>query len=233
MKQTKDPKQTKLNHQEAYDLLPWYANGTLEKDELQQVEQHLEHCTECQQAFEEYQVTQEGVKAQQSETTWQPSNAHFQNIMSQVDATSTQNEPVKGKSSFDLWERLHNWFAELLEAPATVRWTLAGQAALVLCLSVVVGVMIPKESPDATFQTFSTESASKSDATKLIRVVFSQDMPLNELTQLLNQVSAKIIDGPSKHGVFTISVQEGEITEALSALREDGKVKFAEQVATE
>ena len=34
-------------HQEAQKLLPWYANGTLERAEQTRVETHLRDCAEC------------------------------------------------------------------------------------------------------------------------------------------------------------------------------------------
>ena len=35
-------------HQEVWELLPWYANGTLEREEAAEVEAHLASCPACQ-----------------------------------------------------------------------------------------------------------------------------------------------------------------------------------------
>ena len=49
------------NHPEA--LLPWLANGTLEGDELRQVEEHLRSCLVCRQELAELRRLRREVKA--------------------------------------------------------------------------------------------------------------------------------------------------------------------------
>src|SRR5215471_11543964 len=36
-----------MNHREIIELLPWYANQTLDEDERKTVETHLSECAEC------------------------------------------------------------------------------------------------------------------------------------------------------------------------------------------
>ena len=40
------------SHRRTQELLPWFLNGTLEGEEAQQVEQHLQECPACQSELE-------------------------------------------------------------------------------------------------------------------------------------------------------------------------------------
>jgi hypothetical protein len=43
---------TSDNHGEVSELLPWYVNGTLDKEECQLVRQHVDNCPDCRDDFE-------------------------------------------------------------------------------------------------------------------------------------------------------------------------------------
>jgi anti-sigma-K factor RskA len=49
------------NHQTIRDLLPGYALGALDSDEMQTVASHLRTCTECQQALNDYELIESGL----------------------------------------------------------------------------------------------------------------------------------------------------------------------------
>lgn len=44
------------------ELLPWYVNGTLEEDELREVEEHLRSCVACRREVEEWGELRRGVQ---------------------------------------------------------------------------------------------------------------------------------------------------------------------------
>lgn len=46
------------------ELLPWFVNGTLEGEELHQVEEHLRSCLSCRREVEELRKLRSGVKEQ-------------------------------------------------------------------------------------------------------------------------------------------------------------------------
>jgi len=47
-----------LNHRRVRQLLPWYVNGTLEGEELTEVERHLRRCSRCRAEIEGLQKLQ-------------------------------------------------------------------------------------------------------------------------------------------------------------------------------
>jgi hypothetical protein len=62
-----------------------------------------------------------------------------------------------------------------------------------------------------------------------MRVVFAPDASLSKVNELLRQVEANIVAGPSEAGVYTLSAPAGEdVQQILLTLRTHKEVLFAE-----
>jgi hypothetical protein len=64
-------------------------------------------------------------------------------------------------------------------------------------------------------------------------VVFAPDAPLNKVNELLRQIDANIIAGPSEAGVYTLSASAGkDVQRIIVTLRAHPEVLFAEPSQT-
>ena len=91
------------------ELLPWYANGTLEGDELRQVEEHLASCLACRREVQQLEALRGGVKEASDPSAGQgaPGGEGLERLMAALDlpeaagpdaATETQaaDDPKNG-----------------------------------------------------------------------------------------------------------------------------------------
>jgi hypothetical protein len=215
-------------HQEVWALLPWYVNGTLVGQELQQVETHLALCTRCQ---EELVYCRELSTAVQTagEIAWEPSAAHLERIFARIDAAEAPSARA--------W-RWPPWLAEqyrlaagmLRHTPPLMRWAFAAQGALVLLLASVLVWRAPSPSLYPTLSVVPQDSASVGQQ---VRLVFAEDMTERELRALLSSVGGTITGGPSLHGAYTVEIAPSmPLDTVLRTLRAQQKVRLAEPITT-
>lgn len=218
-------------HVQIMATLPWYVNRSLDDTEHQHVQKHIEQCTVCQKEIETLQKLENAIQQQDTKTTWQPDRHHLQSIFNRIDDIDQTAQTPQTSTSVSIWQRISNQFKNFFDVSSAMRWTFAAQSALVIVLSVVLVLHVP-EPTNTSFQTFSTEKYSSHDNNQQIRIVFSETMPLGELSSLLTSIPATIVQGPSQHGVFTIELekQDADLTQALATLRQNTHVSFAEAV---
>ena len=220
-------------HQEVWELLPWYANGTLERQELQQVERHLATCTVCQAELLRCRNMAAGVQAI-VEVAWAPSADHFAQLMARIDAATTQPSWRKR-----WWQaccaRYRDVCAVLQSTPLTIRWTLAAQGTLVLVLA---GILVWRTLlPTGPYHTLSTASRPGLPTPMQLRVVFADDMTAHEIRTLLTHIGGTIVQGPSSVGAYTVAVSHPpssstEISAVLEVMRTHHKVRLAEPLSS-
>ena len=215
------------HHASAWELLPWYVNGSLNADEAVPVERHLANCPACRQEVERCRNLAVVTKSSRPEKRqgWAPSPRHFGQILAQVDAAETA--PSTGRPS--LARRLRSW---LIETPTPMRWAFAFQAALIVALT---GVLLAPAPPDATYGTLSRAAESAASERVRMRMVFTEDATEKELRDLLHDIDATIVDGPTPRGIYTVqlSVAASERAEQISVqAARHPKVRFVAVVAS-
>jgi len=214
------------HHESAWELLPWYVNGSLNADEAVPVERHLANCPACRQEVERCRNLALVTRSSRLENRqgWAPSPRHFGQILAQVDAAETA--PSTGRPS--LAHRLRSW---LLETPTPMRWAFAFQAALIVALT---GVLFAPAPPDAPYETLSRTAESAASERVRLRMVFAEEATEKELRDLLHDIDATIVDGPTPQGIYTVqlSVAASASAEQISAkVARHPKVRFAAVVA--
>ena len=208
-------------HRRVWDLLPWYANGTLAEAEQRTVEIHLEACALCRAELSVCRGLGAALR-QAPETAPAPHPAQLARVLARIDA-----EEAAGRRS--PWSRLR----ELLAAtPSAARWAFAVQLALVLVLA---GALLRQ--PEPAFHTLSDaapESAAAPGMAKL-RVVFAPGTTEQEIRDLLLSVRGQITAGPSPLGVYTVEVPAAPdpLPDVLAQLRRHRQVSLAEPVEGE
>jgi len=85
-------------NEHSYDLLPWFAAGTLAADERDRVQQHIAGCATCQRELEQWQVIAQAVNADVSEQAIALSR-EAEHQMPSISLTLSRTNSRKGTSS--------------------------------------------------------------------------------------------------------------------------------------
>jgi hypothetical protein len=205
-----------MNHNEAWDLIPWFVNGRAPADQYARLEQHLTRCPECRAE----------VAAQRQ-------------IMTAMQAPQTL-ESMPHASLQKLWMRIDGQPAvPALPTPASQRpklaaWVAAAVAAQVLLLGVLTVVLLSTRGPgggnDGAFRTVSSPPDAAGSAA--VRAVFASEMQVGELQALLERAHLRIVGGPTAEGVLTLGLESpsDDAAHALAVVRTDPAARFAEPI---
>ena len=199
---------TKVDHNTAAELLPWYANGTLAEDRHAAVEQHLRQCLPCRSAYK-HELRVQRLLKEQPDVPLGPEHG-LSDLLRQVDAGAA------GRRSF----------TRMLPA---FGYGLAAAVSLAIVWSMLLSPR-PIDTPDAA--SFSTLTAGSAVTADRIDVVFAADVAEAEVHEIVTGLGAEIVDGPSALGRYTIRVPAGEASDLaawLARLSADPRVRFAGQ----
>ena len=197
-------------HKVADVLLPWFVNGTLDKDELAFVEQHLSECVRCQR---EVQWLRELRAACVDGEAAPGASAVFRNLRRQLDEPRAGRGKVASLSK--LWRRVPTWS----------RWAMAAQLAAIVALG---AGLLPSTDGLAPYRTLGARSAAA--PTGSLVVVFDPTTPESELRRMLRKAGARIADGPTQTNAYVLKVAAGQRVEAVQTLRAEPAVVLVEQL---
>jgi anti-sigma factor RsiW len=225
-------------HRRVQELLPWYANGTLDEGERRTVEEHAERCAGCREEIAADRRLGEAL-GQEEIAAPAPHPAQLARLMERLDAPSGAEEPAE---PVRLLARLR---ALLGDTPAPVRWALAAQLALVVGVLGFAGLgglsgrgSRPAAAAPASFRTLSSpdpETAAAAPDTVRLRVMFAEQTPERQIRELVLGLGGRIAGGPSPLGAYVVEVPAGRdaLTVVLAHLRSRPEIELAEPVAGE
>ncbi|HXC57830.1 MAG TPA: zf-HC2 domain-containing protein [Steroidobacteraceae bacterium] len=203
-----------MNHRNAWDLIPWFVNGSIADNERAGLQHHVEGCAACREEIE------------------------AQRLLLQTMRTPPQVESMPHGSLQKLWQRIDENPAPAQEeapvarSPQAFRWLAAAVIVQALLLGVLATVMLrsPRSDADAAYRTVSTAVVEPGPAS--VRAVFSPDMTLGELQALLERAHLRIVNGPSADGVYTLATatRGDDPKQALLTLRAHPAARFAEPI---
>lgn len=193
-----------MNQDQARELLPWYAAGSLDTEEAQQVADLVEQSPELKQELSQLRLVQDAVAdVGEEEPQFRPQM--IQEALAQIDEMEANkvvsiswNKRVKQAAS-DYLSRLQ-WEA----TPAFAKAAVFAQVALVGLLSVA---LLNSNSGEQVAETLSGDSVT-ADSRQTINVSFNEGVTEIALRQYLNSLGAEIVSGPSALGIYTIAVNE-------------------------
>ena len=116
-------------HQRVWELLPWYANGSLAERERERVEAHLAACPRCQ---EEERICRRTAGRRGAEPARWPPRPHpvqLQRMLARIEESESEEQESAGG-----WRLLAPSAPLVRATPRPLRWALVAQAAVILLL---------------------------------------------------------------------------------------------------
>jgi len=199
-------------------LLPWYLSGRLEADERRRVEDALAEDRELRRALEAVRAEKAAVTAA-NEAVEPPSERALERLLAGIDAEEegAPAPPPTAPRRPGLWERLRDVLPPL--SPSGLR--LAGAAATVLIVAqaaVIAALVAIPRAPDPSYQTAAGPTAEVAAPGPRIHVGFRPEVTVGEINALLAELDARLVDGPSAEGLYTIALQRDPGPAALNEL---------------
>lgn len=196
-------------HKAAYELLPWYVNGTLDAAEQAMVDAHLQHCSRCQAEVEWQRQLR---TAHQALPPASNADRAFAQLRAQL------GQPASRPPWFDHLRQ--RWW----RSPGWARWTMALQAAAIAALVAIIGV--PPNSPP-TYRGLGSADTTTANLVVTIRPQTTEQA----LRRLLQAQQARIVGGPTVTDAYLLRVPPGRETAIAAALRADPAIALAEPLA--
>jgi Putative zinc-finger len=222
-------------HQRIWELLPWYANGTLPDPDRERVEAHVALCRRCEDEVEVCRRTAAAVKSQ-GEVAPSPHPIQLRRTLARIDDFERSRiwAAANSEASEDSNQTGRGFGAPLraliAATPRPLRGALVAQVAIiVLLLGVLAWSELHPAPAPVTYQTLSDPAAAPAP-TVALRVMFSPRTTEKEMRELLQGVRGQITAGPSSIGVYTVEVPAaGDPPSAvLARLRSEAVVSLAE-----
>lgn len=216
-----------MKHEEANDLLSWYATGTLDTTESDAVEAHVADCAECGAELTELRFLHVAVAEDGGEEpAFRPELV--QNALAQIDREARDVRRGEGflaglAEQFSAFAERFAWSG----TPVFARYALAGQLVLVVGLAAILVLQQPVE------QEYGTLSGGAGQTDQLVRysLVFAPEVSESDLRLLLQESEVELVAGPSSLGVYTIGVRAAlDQTTVLARLRASELIAFVEPV---
>lgn len=208
-------------HSETWDLIPWLVNGRADGAERQRAEAHLRDCPACRSELDLQQRLQAEM-VQRSGLDQLPSGS-FQRLMAKIDTLEETSERASLRRA-------------VRSRPSLSRWLMAAVIVESIGLMFLSAKLWRNENPQALAAPYHTvTSPTPAMGSAVIRAVFSPQLPLQELQNLLDASHLKIVSGPTEAGVYSLALPSSAdphaIETALRELRAQPSVRFAEPVA--
>ncbi|MBY6003073.1 hypothetical protein KUV62_04090 [Salipiger bermudensis] len=191
-------------YETAWELIPWYVNGSLPEDEAELVRHQARISPEfAAEVARQHDLAQQVATVDPSDA---PVDRSWEKLRAQIDAEATARAPVP---------RSRGWLAGLRGG-----YTLGGLGVAACVLLAVV--LFQPEGDD--YQTLT----SGSEAGPAIKFQLAGDLSPDALAQLLAAHGLTLIDGPSEAGVYTAAASaEADLATAARDLMATPEVLFA------
>jgi len=204
-------------------LLPWYAAGTLDPHESQQVERALASDPElaARYAWVRAELEQE---THVSDAAGEPSARDVKTLFAKIDALPAQ----KSRTSIDIGARIAEFLAAL--SPRTLAWSaMAAALAIVLEAGFLAGFVLKEKGPGG-FETASAP-ANVSGEGSYVLLRFQPQAAAADVANFLETNKLSIVGGPSTGGLYRVRVAptklaKVDLMQIVNALQDNKVVGF-------
>lgn len=218
----------KSEHQEVWELLPWYINHSLDTTEEHRVRTHAKNCIACKiELTQQQQIFEKVNQVNLLQQTAQISFAQLKQRIEKQPKVSVISEHDKQRKMIQRFEFFcSNFFSfNYLKYAAVV----AG-----IIMLTVPFIFSPFEMHESTnvYRTLATSPEGIGRENNLARVVFSEHATSQQIKDILISISGHIINGPSRNGVYEVAIGNHqasmqEINESITRLQNHNLVIFA------
>ncbi len=242
---------TKLTHDDAFALLPWYVNESLAETEAPQVHAHVADCAVCQQEIATLNSMLRAV-ATSNETLPEPAPEMLDRVLNRIDDYGAARAGrARAESTTPRWSaRLNAFWLALFPWR---RVAMAGQFVALLLLAVAIvftaqrarrfedqaarerlradhNEQLLKET-EQRYETLVGPNRTNGAQGARLNVAFQEHATEKEIRDLLNDINATIISGPSPQRIYVIALSAARgpdrqrlVTSALTQLRAKPRV---------
>ncbi|MBS0416536.1 MAG: zf-HC2 domain-containing protein [Proteobacteria bacterium] len=214
-------------HEEIWLLLPWLATGRLSASEREVAEEHVRHCSACEQELAVQHLMGKGF-TEPDRVTYAPGPS-FRKLMDRIDSEEGTESVRRPKSQ-------PSWISRLshvsLWRPPGLAW-----AASFLLMFGITGMMVQAYRWSQPLYATHTDTAP---APTVLHVALDRNIPIGEVEELLRAGGAQIVHGPDSTGVLGVTpvgASGKSSTRQLHALAErlrtDPRVLWIEPLADE
>jgi hypothetical protein len=211
-------------HDQVWLLLPWLATGRLSAAERELAEEHVRHCSACEQELA-VQHLMGNALTEPDRVTYAPGPS-FRKLMDRIDAEEPGSRARKAGRAADVRSLLQR-----------LAW-----AASFLMLFGITGLIVQTyrwSQPD-----FRTVTDSPAVTPNVLHIALDRSIAIGEVEELLRTGGARIVEGPGNTGILgvtpvgvdarTPAAKVNKQMRALSArLRTDPRVLWVQPLADE
>lgn len=208
---------TRTDHLDAQDALPWLANGTLAGAELERVQAHVATCAQCRADLALLRTVHAAGPG--PDLDFDPDRA-LARLMPQLDAP-----PVQAKTGL-----LQRWRDRVAANDRT--WLRAAVAFQFGAIAVLAALLArPSGQPDSP-ASYRVLGAAGANGMARVVVTFRPDTPEAELRRIVRASGARIVGGPTVTDAWLVGA-DGRLDPVLSRLRAEPAVTLAEPLVVD
>ncbi|WP_349368861.1 hypothetical protein [Salinarimonas sp.] len=216
------PSHDPLDEDDVALLLPWYAAGTLEEDERRRVERFLEENPEQIAHLRAVEEELDGTQAL-NRALPAPGPGSIDAILAQVRreegraaARTTSPGTASSRGVGGLFAAIGGWLDAL--SPPVRGLAVAALVLVAVAQAGVIGALVGTEpTPQAEFRTATGDATAPAPAEANLLVMFAPDATAAAIGALLEEIGARIVDGPRAGGVYALALADEATAEAALA----------------
>ena len=182
--------------QEIEELLPWYEKGTLGPAEMRRVGDYLRAHPEMQ--FRLSLIREELAETiAANESLGMPGAAARERLFGAIAAEAA--DAPRARASLGIWWR------NLLPDGVSPRLGLVGAAAMIVIAMQAAALIAFTLAPDDVYRVAGKETVPAQPGSYIL-IRFTDDAKATDITALLKELNAIVVDGPKPGGVFKVRV---------------------------
>ena len=215
-------------HAEAWNLLPWLANGRIQPGDREWVEAHVHACAECRAELSAQRMT----ATQMRDAGEQPAQGvadeqrSFDKLWSRIEAAESATVPAHQSVGVPAARG----------APRTVRWLAAAVIVQGVGLALFGFNALRSTDTGNELHTVTNVAPVRANAPSL-SIVFAPDASIDSINTLLTHQGLSLVSGPGLSGNFTAALSTDAVASGASAesvaavISKDPHVVFAQPIA--
>lgn len=195
-------------HDEAEELLPWYATGQLDAADRAQVERHLISCADCRRelAVERRMIEEFKALAPEVDSSWE-------RLRAQIEPRRRAPRRRLAEVAAELWG--------VLSRPAVAALAVAQLAVLAFAAWLVPLVNQPA---------YRALGSSPAPQAANMLVIFRPDATEEDIRTALRASSASLVGGPTSAGAYLLHVRADGRPAALTKLQSNENIEMAQPI---